>query len=208
MRTRNTFKQYHYLYRITNLVNQKIYIGIHSTDNLNDGYFGSGVIIRKAIKYHGKENFIIEILEWFDWRCEAANREEHIVNYDFIKRCDTYNCKIGGSSQPMLCEKTRNLIRHAKVGKPTWNKGTVGVCKAPNKGIPHNDYTKAKMRMNHSDVGLGNNPRSRKCYIFGKIYECAKDAFINFKPDINYQNFCTMLRTNKNPNCYYLTESK
>jgi len=48
----------HYIvYKTTNLINKKIYIGIHSTENINDGYLGSGTALKRAIAKHGKENF-------------------------------------------------------------------------------------------------------------------------------------------------------
>jgi hypothetical protein len=37
--------KYHIIYKTTNLINGKIYVGMHSTDNLNDGYLGSGWIL-------------------------------------------------------------------------------------------------------------------------------------------------------------------
>ena len=40
----------HYLiYKITNLVNDKFYIGKHITDNIEDNYFGSGINVKRAI---------------------------------------------------------------------------------------------------------------------------------------------------------------
>lgn len=135
---RSILKQYYYLYKITNLINNKIYIGIRSTNNLNDGYFGSGVTLRKAIKKYGRENFNKEILEWFDWRCEAINREEQIVNLDFVKRSDTYNMTIGGQGGPT------NLGR-------LWNAETKIKNKNSHIGKLASEETKLKMSENHKN---------------------------------------------------------
>jgi hypothetical protein len=85
-----------YLYKITNLVNNKIYIGVHRTDNIDDGYMGSGKIIRYAVRKYGIENFKKEILEYFDTHEEAFVRERIIVNEEFLNRKDVYNIKPGG----------------------------------------------------------------------------------------------------------------
>lgn|SRR5574343_51289 len=101
--------QFHYLYKTTNLINGKIYIGVHSTNNLNDGYLGSGSALTKAFKKYGKENFKKEILEWFDWRCEAFNREAEIVNKEFVKRNDVYNSMIGGLLNEIRCNYEHSI---------------------------------------------------------------------------------------------------
>lgn len=92
----NKSYKYHYLYKITNQLNGKFYIGIHSTNNLNDGYFGSGTYINNAIKKHGKENFVKEILEYKETREELSKREEEIVTLEFIQNPLTYNIRLGG----------------------------------------------------------------------------------------------------------------
>lgn len=84
------------IYKIINIVNNKIYVGIHKTLNPNDNYFGSGKLIIAAIKKYGLQNFRKEILFEFYSLEEAASKEKEIVNEAFVARDDTYNLSIGG----------------------------------------------------------------------------------------------------------------
>ena len=87
----------HYLiYQITNRLNKKFYVGKHKTENKNDEYFGSGLLLKHAVKKYGKENFSKEIL----FEClsleEMNQKETDIVDEEFVARDDTYNIKLGG----------------------------------------------------------------------------------------------------------------
>lgn len=91
-------KTYYYLYKITNTINNKIYIGVHRTDNLNDGYPGSGTDLKRAMKEYGKQFFTKEILKFFDNEQELLEAEKEMVNEEFVNREDTYNLTLGGTS--------------------------------------------------------------------------------------------------------------
>lgn len=73
------------IYKTTNLINGKIYVGQHKT-SANDGYLGSGKLITRSIKKYGKENFIRETLEY----CTFANVNEReiywIDNLSILKK--------------------------------------------------------------------------------------------------------------------------
>lgn len=84
------------VYKITNNINGKVYVGAHVTDDLDDDYMGSGIHIARAIKKHGLDNFTKEILHTFDSVEEMYAKEAEIVNEDFVKRKDTYNMVVGG----------------------------------------------------------------------------------------------------------------
>ena len=87
-----------YVYKITNNLNNMIYIGVHKTDNINDGYMGSGTAIKEAIDKCGLDNFKKEILFEYNHYKDAYNKERELVNESFIKRTDTYNIVKGGGS--------------------------------------------------------------------------------------------------------------
>lgn len=108
------------VYQTTNIVNDKIYIGVHMTLDINDEYLGSGKILVRAISKYGKEHFKKEILFIYDNKDDMFAKEKELVNESFIARIDTYNVKLGGSGGSLrgriVSEKTRNRMSTAKKG--------------------------------------------------------------------------------------------
>ena len=87
----------HYIiYKITNLLNGKYYIGRHATNNVNDSYMGSGLGIKNAIKKYGLENFKKEILAEAKNAEDLWNLEKEIVNDSIVKDPLSYNNAYGG----------------------------------------------------------------------------------------------------------------
>ena len=90
--------KYYGLYKITNLTNGKMYIGQHVTENLDDGYMGSGKLIKLAINKYGVENFRKEWLGFYEDADELDYMERVFVDETWVSRSDTYNLSIGGYS--------------------------------------------------------------------------------------------------------------
>lgn len=87
---------YHYLYKIVNNVSGEYYYGVHSTENLNDSYFGSGSRLKNNIKIFGKDNFTKTILEFFPDRSSLMREEKRIVNEEMLKDPKCLNVILGG----------------------------------------------------------------------------------------------------------------
>lgn len=95
------------VYKTTNLINNKIYIGLHETKDINDTYLGSGILLKKAIKKYGVNNFKKEILFVYDNKTEMINKEKELVSEVFITRRDTYNMSKGGYGMSTLPEHVK-----------------------------------------------------------------------------------------------------
>lgn len=89
-------KKYHYLYKTTNLLNSKFYYGIHSTNNLEDGYLGSGKHLTYSIRKYGKDNFKKEIIEYFNTRENLIQAEIILLTREILENKQCMNIKFGG----------------------------------------------------------------------------------------------------------------
>jgi len=89
-------KKYHYLYKTICKVNDKYYYGMHSTDNLDDGYLGSGQRLWHSINKHGKENHVCEKLEFFETRKKLRIAESKLVDKTKLKDPMCMNLMLGG----------------------------------------------------------------------------------------------------------------
>lgn len=89
-------KKYNFIYKTTCIITNRFYIGVHSTDDINDKYLGSGKRLWHSIKYHGIDNHKLEILKHFDNREELLQYERDIVNEELLKDELCMNLCVGG----------------------------------------------------------------------------------------------------------------
>ena len=85
-------KKHYLIYKITNTKTNKFYIGAHETFDVNDGYMGSGVYLRRAQKKYGMESFIKEILIECSSAEEMWSKERELVELHEM----SYNLMQGG----------------------------------------------------------------------------------------------------------------
>jgi len=178
------------IYKITNKINNKFYIGMHKTSNLEDGYMGSGKLIKRAIEKHGLENFSKEILHIFDNEEDMKNKEKELV----VISEESYNLCPGGhggfgyiNNNPnsfltekrlkslMTIEERLKRFQYKLVNDPSFRKkhklkGIKALEKAREmypegafKGRKHSEKTKERMRK-PKNVGV-NNSQYGTCWI-------------------------------------------
>lgn len=111
-------KQHNLVYQITNNSTGKIYIGRHITDDLNDGYMGSGNLLKAEMKKWGRENFTKTILFDFDDPIKMCEKEIELLSEEFVKRKDNYNLAMGAKSGYTWThgEEAREKLRIANTG--------------------------------------------------------------------------------------------
>ena len=119
-------KKFHFIYKTTNNVTGRYYVGMHSTDDINDGYLGSGLVLRRSVKRYGREAHTTEILEHCSSRDELKQREAEVVDEKLLGDPLCMNLKTGGEGgSDFQTAATRQKISLSKRGKKTL---LVGCC--------------------------------------------------------------------------------
>jgi len=157
-------KKYHILYRITNVIDNKYYIGIHSTNDIFDGYMGSGVYLNSAFKKYGINNFNKEIIQFFDSRNEMYQAEANFIGNAEINDPNCYNIQYGGIKRKnnptsdlktSLSKKGMVPCKHRITGKTcyiTMEEFSKGMYCGMSKGIIRSMETKE--RISKSKIGI------------------------------------------------------
>jgi hypothetical protein len=105
-------KKYHFIYKTTCSITGKYYVGMHSSDNLDDGYLGSGKILGYSRHKYGDENHTREILEYAESREQLRSREKVIVNEELLS--DPLNINLKYSGEGGWDQVNKNLSKEQK----------------------------------------------------------------------------------------------
>jgi hypothetical protein len=177
--------RYGYVYLITNLINNKKYLGVKEKSVFDENYFGSGIAIKRAVSKYGKENFKIEILEWCANKEQLYDEEYRLsILWDIVNDSNWYNCMEGGHGGNTKVNYTEEQkaefskkISNSKRNRPRSEKELQSLTKMHDawSGSHHTSESKEKIRQanlghevtesmrkkmseNHADVSGKNNP--------------------------------------------------
>jgi len=102
------------VYKTTNIITGKIYIG--KDESNNPLYLGSGRILKKAIKKYGKNNFIKEIIEECSSRESLNEKEIYWINkYNSTDPKIGYNIAQGGTGGNTYFGKNESELEEIKL---------------------------------------------------------------------------------------------
>lgn len=189
----------YYIYCITNLVNNKTYIGQHKTNNLNDNYMGSGTLLHKAYKKYGIENFEKIILAVTETRENVDILEKVFIKLFREEGKAEYNITDGGDG--VHCSGVREIERRIKISKAGKNRivseETRKKLSESNKGKGHPQKEETKIKIAESVSERWKN-LEYKNKVSKKIGESRK-GIKNKNPAWN---------KNKSTNCHWYNNGK
>ena len=211
------------IYKITNKINGKIYIG-QTTRSLKQRWKDHrceakdckrGRAIHRAIHKYGVENFTIEQIDCAITQEELNEKERYWIKYYESNTSKGYNLTDGGDCFKMtesvklkLSEfaKTRVGDKNSHYGVPMSLENRLKIS-AVNKlrtgeknsfyGKHHTEESKQKMRGKRPSISGAKNPKAKKvlCVETGSVYECG--AIASKETGVNYSSLRNCCQGNR-----------
>lgn len=154
-------KMFHFVYLTSRLGTNYYYIGVHSTDNMLDGYIGSGYHLRNAVNKYGYENFARCVIKYFDTHEEALKYENKILTEKVLNDRYCYNIQHGGKgSKEEHLMSTREKISEALRGRKLTEK-QIEILRKSNTGRKKSLETKRKISETLKKKDMGQYNRGR-----------------------------------------------
>lgn len=171
-----------FIYKTTNKINGKSYIGMCSSEKRFSTYLGSGLLLKQAIKKYGKDAFVRTILEECDTDEDLRISEEKWINYyDAVNSPKFYNLMEGGRGGNTGFKDETSM---SDIVKNTWDNYT------------EEEYKQRCSNMGKYDKHGDKNPTSKRAIVNDKEYSCLKDVLKDY-PEIPYSSLKYHARTEK-----------
>lgn len=185
------------IYKITNLINGKIYIGKDTTNNKN--YYGSGLLIQRSIEKFGRQNFIKEIIEECDTNEQLCKKEKYWIDYYKSTNLSIgYNISNGGDGGDVISNHPNKDEIIKKVSKKLKNR----VFSESHKNNLSKNHFSSKFRKGKSYVDIYGEEKTKK---YKEKLKNARKKYKNQKERLgdNYENYVINLKKrfegNNNP---------
>lgn len=184
------------LYKTTCTVTGNFYIGVHSTNLLEDEYLGSGMRLRYSIRKYGKENHCREVLELFDSRESMMQKEREVVNENLLRDEKCMNLKPGGDGGfrneehrknfQLAGSRAGNIAKSKLRNDPAWNeKNKLAISKGLKKGKKKMYPNRALSKSHRDSIGKSNSASQagKRNSQFGTKWMHKGTMNIKVKPD-------------------------
>ena len=172
---------------------------MHSTSNLEDGYFGSGKVLSRSLNKHGKDKHSKEILEFLEDRISLKKREEELVNDRLINDPMCMNLQLGGGggfineahfrkctdanrNSPLRLKNSAESLRNL-LTDPEYRKNFSKIRSDASKGntswlgLTHSNESKVKIGKRNSIAQLGKrNSQFGKMWIHSEELKISKSV--------------------------------
>ena len=162
-----------YIYKTTNLINGKIYIGKRQVNKFNPNYFGSGKYIGRAINKHGLIHFKVELIAYATNKKEINELEKFYISESrrLLNPNNVYNIMDGGEGG--------NAI---EVHKPNCQCAACKAKRGEYKGANHPMYGKYHNQNTIDKLSKSNTGKKRTQESKDKQSETMLNKFLKHKP--------------------------
>jgi hypothetical protein len=171
------------VYKTTNLINNHYYLGVHKQDDISfDGYYGSGVGLKRAIQKYGKHNFNRETLFSFV-DLELAYKKEKEILSSIYNLPECYNMRPGGRGiRGKICFHTpewRKKVSAANKGKKRSKDVIDEIKKRDRSYMKTNEY---KNKMSEAKKGTISKTKGRRGFVPQSIkIQTPKGTFLSLR---------------------------